>query len=107
MSKEKTYCVWCGCEDDLELTLIPSTPVLEWMEEKINSIGRDKIWNENSDWSKVKMDSQVEAELLVYEELMSTITKKPICARCLKEDDALFAKYYENPEDDIFFDDDF
>lgn len=107
MSKEKKYCAWCGCEDDLELTFIPSTPVLEWMEEKINSIGRDRVWNNNSDWSKIKLDSQTEAELLVYEELMGSMVKTHVCGRCLKEDDVLFAKYYEDPEDDIFFDDDF
>jgi hypothetical protein len=104
---KKKYCAWCGCVTNARIGFVPSTPVLEWLEEKIDTLGRDKVWDENSDWSKVKMDSQTEAELLVYEELMNTVVKQVVCDKCLDEDHKLFAKYYGEDQDDIFFDDDF
>jgi len=104
--KDINHCVWCGALTPMEQMQLPSTPILEHMEEKIDKMGRKRIWGDNSDWSKVNMDSDLEAELLVYDEMLATISLKTVCERCLEEDERLWKKYYGNPDDvDIFWDD--
>ncbi len=104
--KDINHCVWCGALTPMEQMQLPSTPILEHMEEKIDKIGRKRIWGDNSDWSKVNMDSELEAELLVYDEMLATISLKTVCERCIGEDERLWKKYYGNPDDiDIFWDD--
>lgn len=106
---KNNYCRWCGVITSNYPSYIPSSPILEWLEEKIDILGREKVWDENSDWSKIEMDTETEAELLVYEGMLNTIIKGRVCDECLKKDDELFEKYYGPLEqgEDIFFDDDF
>ncbi len=104
--KDINHCVWCGALTPMEQMQLPSTPILEHMEEKIDKMGRKRIWGDNSDWSRVDMDSDLEAELLVYDEMLATIELKTVCERCIEEDERLWKKYYGNPDDiDIFWDD--
>ena len=90
------HCTWCGVPTVMEPMLMPQTPILEFMEEKINSFGRDKIWGEKADWSILDMDSDFEAELLVYDDMLSEMELKHVCERCIIEDDKLWKKYYED-----------
>ena len=55
------YCEWCGKSTTNKPVHVAQTPILEWIEERINKIGRKQIWGENSDWSKLEMDSDFEA----------------------------------------------
>ena len=71
------------------------------MEEKIDKHGRNRIWGEDGDWSSENLDSDFEAELLVYDQMLSTVTKKVVCIGCLHDDDKLWEKYY-NQDDDNF-----
>lgn len=88
--------------------MVADTPILEFMEEKINEYGRDRIWGDDGDWSSENLDSDFEAELLVYDQMLSTVTKKVVCISCLKEDDDLWQKYYDMGDDtEIIFDADF
>lgn len=98
------YCKWCGAKTKLTLIQMPETPILEFLEDKIDKLGRDKIWGENSNWAFIEMDSNTEAELLVYDELLNTIDYKFLCDKCIDEDNRLYEKYYEN-DDEIYFDD--
>ena len=68
--------------------------LLSWrhIEEKIDDIGRSQVWGESSDWSKLDMDSEFEAELLVYDQMLTTVSPKIICGRCLKADEKLWKK---------------
>ena len=95
----------------MEPLLLADSPILEEMEKKINKHGRDKIWGENGDWSKVKLDSELEAELLVYDQLLSSVSKKTVCMNCIVEDEKLWKKYYDKDIDhdgiEIRFDADF
>ena len=78
------------------------------MEEKIDKHGRNKIWGEDGDWSTQHSDSDFEAELLVYDEMLCNVSKKVVCLSCLHEDDILWEKYYNTGFDDeseIRFDD--
>ena len=89
---------------------LPETPILEFLEEKINEYGRERIWGDDGDWSEEDLDSDFEAELLVYDEMLATVSKKIVCVSCLKQDDDLWNKYYEDEDDmdnEIIFDADF
>lgn len=101
------HCAWCGAPTKMERMLMPDTPILEQQEEMINKLGRDKVWGDGSDWSRMKMDSKVEAELLVYDQLLSSVSLKHICSRCIVEDEKLYRKYYNDTDNQIIFDEDF
>ena len=109
--KPKNHCSWCGKPTVMESMQLADTPILEFMEDKINKFGRDKIWGDKTDWSRLDIDSDFEAELLVYDNMLSTISEKVVCISCLKEDDDLYTKYYgvedDNEETEIIFDADF
>ena len=61
--------------------------------------------------SMINLDSDFEAELLVYDQMLSSVSKKTVCIGCLKEDDELWKKYYDKDDDvdfnEIIFDADF
>ena len=38
------YCEWCSKQTSLGKTIQPETPILEFMEDKIDLIGREDIW---------------------------------------------------------------
>lgn len=106
--RDLNTCCWCGKTTVMEAMQLPETPILEFMEDKIDAFGRNKIWGENGDWSNVDMDSDFEAELLVYDQMLSTVSKKVVCETCLSEDDKLWDKYYGDENDiEIRFDADF
>ena len=107
--KDINHCVWCGAVTPMEPMQLPETPILEHMEDKIDNIGRKRIWGDNSDWSRIDMDSDLEAELLVYDEMLAMVSLKIVCERCIKEDERLWKKYYDNPDDMdvVFWDDEF
>ena len=88
------YCEWCGKKTPLGKTTQAITPILEFMEDKIDLIGREDIWGIHGDWSMVDIDSDLEAELLIYDEMLNNIGKRIICEVCLRQDNMLYKKYY-------------
>ena len=101
-------CTWCGRLTWLEEMQLPETPILEFIEEKIDKFGRERIWGKDGDWSTQDLDSDFEAELLVYDNMLCTVSPKVVCISCLKHDDELWEKYYNNGFDDesqIYFND--
>ena len=105
---DKQYCSWCGVKTLMEPMQLPQIPILEFMEEKINKLGRDKVWGEHANWANLKIDPDIEAELLVYDEMLSTVELKVVCEKCLNEDDRLYEKYYGGKDEwEIRFDMDF
>lgn len=93
----KSYCEWCGKKTDNEPTQVAETPILEELEQEINSHGnRDKVWGIDSDWSGLKLSSTFEAKLMVYDEMLNNIKLRTICADCIKHDEMLYEKYYED-----------
>ena len=101
MGDKVKYCSWCGEECKEIPVQVADTPILEHMEEKIDAIGRTQVWGEDSDWSTLDLDSEFEAELLVYDQMLTTVSSKIICGRCLKADEKLWKKYYDNGDDDL------
>jgi len=106
-SNKLNHCGWCGAPTDMEKVLLPSTPILVEMEQKIDLIGRDEVWGENSDWSELHLDPDIEAELLIYDEMMEKVSLNHICKYCLDEDQKLYDKYYggieEEGNEDIYW----
>ena len=97
---ERYYCEWCGKKTTSKVYQLPDIPILEWIEIEIDKKGREKIWNNNSDWSKINLDPVFEAELMVYDKLLQNFTKKHICDKCIEQDNEMYDKYYKNGETD-------
>ena len=62
----------------MEPLQLADTPILEFMEEKIDKHGRKRIWGDDADWSTMDLDSDFEAELLVYDQMLSSVSKKTV-----------------------------
>lgn len=98
-------CAWCHKRTTLPEVFAADGPLLDWMEERIdlycqaNNITRSELWGENSDWSKIDLSPKMEAELLAYDELVATVSRKRICKECLITDHKLFKKYYIKDND--------
>ena len=101
INKEKNYCDWCGKTTYMEAMIVASTPILEFIEDKIDEYGREEIWGEFSDWSGEDIDSDFEAELLVYDEMLNKLSKQVVCIDCLKQDEELYMKYYGDEDWEI------
>lgn len=96
MGKDKkvNYCEWCSKKTHFGKTTQAETPILEFIEDKIDLIGREDIWGIHGDWSMVDIDSELEAELLIYDEMLSNVGKRIVCEVCLRTDDEMYKKYY-------------
>ena len=108
-NQKVNYCEWCSKKTPLGKTTQAETPILEFIEDKIDLIGREDIWGIHGDWSMVDIDSELEAELLIYDEMLSNVGKRIVCEVCLRTDDEMYKKYYgdmigergnDNPDDD-------
>ena len=88
------YCEWCSKKTAFGKTLQPETPILEFMEDKIDLIGREDIWGVHGDWSMVDVDSDLEAELLIYDEMLNNVEMRIVCRGCIRRDDEMYKKYY-------------
>tara|TARA_Y100000389_G_C17398032_1_gene483711 strand:- start:174 stop:500 length:327 start_codon:yes stop_codon:yes gene_type:complete len=97
--KNKKYCCWCSKETHSEKIMLPETPILEFLEKKIDSYGRNRIWGVDGDWSNEIMDSDFEAELLIYDQMLNNIDLRLVCDKCMEEDNKLWDKYYGNEFD--------
>lgn len=112
MSRIKT-CSWCYKPTTMPETFAPISPILDWMEERIdkwcedNDYTRDEVWGEESDWNYVNLPEEFELELLAYDELIASAERKVICQECLAEDDKLWKKYYYDLSEDEDLDGDF
>mgnify|MGYP003679837449 FL=1 len=101
--KELKYCEWCGNKTSMGKTTQAETPILEFIEDKIDEIGREEVWGVHGDWSTMDIDSDFEAELLVYDEMLNTIDKRIVCEVCMRQDDEMYMRYYGEMEEEIVF----
>jgi hypothetical protein len=109
-NQKVNYCEWCSKKTPFGKTIQAETPILEFMEDKIDLIGREDIWGIEGDWSMVDIDSDLEAELLVYDTMLNNVGMRIVCEVCLRTDDKMYQKYYgdmigergndDNPDDD-------
>mgnify|MGYP003664206808 FL=1 len=109
-NQKVNYCEWCSKQTPFGKTIQAETPILEFIEDKIDLIGREDIWGIEGDWSMIDIDSDLEAELLVYDTMLNNVQERIICEVCLRTDDKMYQKYYgdmigekgndDNPDDD-------
>ena len=88
------YCEWCSKKTPRPPTTQAETPILEFMEEKIDLVGREDIWGIHGDWSMVDIDSDLEAELLIYDEMLNNVKKRIVCTACIMNEKVMYNKYY-------------
>ena len=88
------YCEWCSKKTPLPPTTQAQTPILEFVEDKIDLIGREDIWGIHGDWSMVDIDSDLEAELLIYDEMLNNVKKRIVCTACIMNEEKMYNKYY-------------
>jgi hypothetical protein len=94
IKREEKCCEWCGRFTSMGKIKASAIPIMEYIEDKINLRGRDKIWGDDSQWQDEDMSSEFEAELLVYDDMLNDIKMRRICGPCLMEDDRLWRHYY-------------
>ena len=82
------------------------TPILEFIEDKIDLIGREEIWGIHGDWSLVEIDSDLEAELLIYDEMLNNVKKRIVCTACIMNEKKMYIKYYSGMEGEVNEDND-
>ena len=101
-------CAWCHKPTNLPEVFAADSPILDWFEKKIeaycnkNNISKRDLWGADADWEKIRMSPQMEAELLTYDELLVSVSRKTICKECLVEDQKLWNKYYDGGFNDDF-----
>ena len=93
-NQKVNYCEWCSKQTPMGKTTQAETPILEFVEDKIDLIGREDIWGIHGDWSIVDIDSDLEAELLIYDEMLNNVRKRIVCEICLRKDNEMYQKYY-------------
>ena len=73
---------------------IPQTPVLEWMEEKLILL--------EGEFKGKDLTAEEEWEILVYDEMVQSITRGTVCQKCWKKDQKLYETYYDQDDEDDF-----
>ena len=87
-------CNWCVGTTGVMSMYIPQSPVLEWMEEKLILLDgefRDQDLSEEEEW-----------EILVYDEMVKSITRGMVCKKCWTRDQMLYETYYDVDDEDDF-----
>ena len=100
-NQKVNYCEWCSKKTPMPPTTQAQTPILEFVEDKIDLIGREDIWGIHGDWSMVDIDSDLEAELLIYDEMLNDVKKRIVCTACIMNEEKMYNKYYSQMEGEV------
>ena len=101
MSKEKQMCFWCTKESDLDSMIIPSTPILEWMEQKLIDIDKDFTGTASTHLTPDEQD-----EISLYDYMINRMIKGTVCSSCWGKEQILWETYYTTDPEDQYDDDD-
>jgi hypothetical protein len=72
---------------------MPETPVLEWMEEKLITIGED--------FTQSYLSKDEEWEILCYDDMITSLRRGHVCKKCWVQDQKLYDKYYDADGDEF------
>ena len=94
MNKETNKCDWCQGETKLPQSYYAMSPIQPKMEEKIQEV----INKYGVEWWKglEKDDPELMDKLAFYDQLISTVGRGFVCAKCLDEDNINWVKYKKN-----------
>ena len=91
MNKEINKCDWCGGKTNMPNTFVAMSPIQPKMEGKIKE-AINKYGNEW--WEGLEKDnSELMDELSFYDQLVSTVGRGFVCAKCLDKDAVNYKKY--------------
>ena len=94
MSKDPNKCDWCQRETNMPTTFNAMAPIQPKMEEKI----QEAINKYGSEWGVglEKNNPKLMDELSFYDQLVSTVGRGFVCAKCLDKDAINYKKYRKN-----------
>ena len=88
--KKKEKCNWCGSETDLPYTYHAMGPIQEKYELLLQAFEKS-YWEKW--WDSKEIDSKLSEEVSFYDQVINTVSKGVVCAKCLDEDEKLWLKY--------------
>ena len=96
MSKETNKCDWCGGKTNMPNNFVAMGPIQPKMEEKI----QEAINKHGNEWwvGLEKANPKLLEKLSSYDQLVSTVDKGFVCAKCLDKDNINWIKYRKNEE---------
>tara|TARA_R100001015_G_C4413611_1_gene16931 strand:+ start:146 stop:445 length:300 start_codon:yes stop_codon:yes gene_type:complete len=94
MNKEINKCDWCQGETNMPNTFVAMSPIQPKMEKRIQE-AINKYGNEW--WIELeKNNKKLFEELSFYDQLVSTVGRGFVCAKCLDKDNVNWIKYRKN-----------
>ena len=96
MSKEINKCDWGKGKTNMPSTFVAMSPIQPKMEEKI----QEAINKYGNEWwvGLEKANPKLLKKLSFYDQLISTVDKGFVCAKCLDKDNINWIKYRKNEE---------
>ena len=96
MSKDPNKCDWCQRETNMPTTFNAMAPIQPKMEEKI----QEAVNRYGNKWwiGLEKNNPKLMDELSFYDQLVSTVGRAFVCAKCLDKDNTNWNKFRKNEE---------
>ena len=96
MNKEINKCDWCENETNMPNSFVAMSPIQPKMEKKI----QEAVTNYGNEWwvELEKNNPKLMDELTFYDQLVSTVGRGFVCAKCLDKDNVNWIKYRKNEE---------
>ena len=94
MNKEVNKCDWCKGKTNMPNSFVAMSPIQPKMEKKIQEVVKkygDEWWIELEKDNPKLMD-----KLEFYDQLVSTVGRGFVCAKCLYKDNINWIKYRKN-----------
>ena len=96
MNKETNKCDWCRKETNMPQSFVAMSPIIPIREKKIQE-AINKYGNEW--WVGLEKDNpKLMDKLYFYDQLVSTVGRGFVCAKCLDKDNINWIKYRKNEE---------
>ena len=96
MNKETNKCDWCRKKTNMPNSFVAMSPIQPKMEKKI----QEAVTNYGNEWwvELEKNNPKLMDELTFYDQLVSTVGRGFVCAKCLDKDNVNWIKYRKNEE---------
>ena len=96
MSKKTNKCDWCRKETNMPQSFVAMSPIIPIREKKI----QESIEKYGEEWwiGLEKENPKLMDKLSFYDQLVSTVGRGFVCAKCLDKDNVNWIKYRKNEE---------
>ena len=98
MSEAKRKCYWCENETDMPYTYHAMGPISEEYELKILKLEKKygDDWMGREGELEEEIGEQLIKDIMMYDQIINTVSKGVVCADCLDKDDELYNKFRKN-----------